>query len=77
MTNAAADPHFCSPPLTALRLRTHGPVTFRCQCGRRWHIEHFYAERDGRYLGSSWVLEGPRNLMPESRPALDEDRLRA
>jgi hypothetical protein len=55
MTNAAADPHVCSPPCSPHTPNAQG--SFDCPCGRRWHIEHFRSERDGSYLGSTWILE--------------------
>ena len=52
-----ADPHVCAPPPTADHPRARGPVLYDCTCGGRWHVERFYSAPDGRYLGSSWILD--------------------
>jgi hypothetical protein len=55
VTNAAADPHVCTLPQSLHTPNAEG--AYVCPCGRRWHLEHIFAEPDGPYIGSSWILE--------------------
>jgi len=34
-------------------------------CGRRWDLEHYYAE-DGRYLGCSWIMPAEVSFPPHA-----------
>jgi hypothetical protein len=53
VTPAFFDPHMCSPPPTAPLVGRE--LDFTCSCGRRWRLEHWFAE-DGSVLGPSWIL---------------------
>lgn len=44
-------PHVCTLPTPEHTPNAQGGIV--CPCGRRWHLEHFYAGGDGSYLGSS------------------------
>jgi hypothetical protein len=61
--------HICSPPTVYQQRQEVGPL-WTCSCGRRFLLEHFYAE-DGRWLGAFF------DLSPDSEPFPPPSRFRS